>query len=258
MPFLAPSQWHRYLSGNRLRILMYHDISKEDDDRLTVRQNIFEQQMAYLAGHGFDIVALKTGLKLLRAGANLRRKVVLTFDDGYASFLDVVVPTLLRLAFPATLFIVPGHFGGRAVWSSGSSERGLLSELHVRQLSELGFDLGSHSMSHCNLLKAAPAELALELSRSLQWLVDLGQPFKAFAYPGGQWSKRECDAVRTTGYDCALIVGGRWGNGPETDRYLLKREPVLASDDIDWFARRVGGYYEPYYLWARMRGWATR
>ena len=72
------------------------------------------------------------------------------------------------------------------------------------------------------------------------------------------FTQRERDAVERAGYHCAVIVGGRWGNGAETDRFLLKREPMLASDSLDWFARRVNGFYEWHYLWARARGIETR
>src|SRR5258708_27417760 len=78
----------------------------------------------------------------------------------------------------------------------------------------------------------------------------MGETFIPFAYPGGTFAQRERDAVKRAGYDCGVIVGGRWGNGPETDRFLLKREPMLASDSLHWFKKRVSGFYEAHYLMA--------
>ena len=86
----------------------------------------------------------------------------------------------------------------------------------------------------------------------------MGESFIPFAYPGGTFTRRERDAVERAGYNCGVIVGGRWGNGPETDRFLLKREPMLASDSLEWFKKRVNGFYEAHYLMARARGVETR
>jgi peptidoglycan/xylan/chitin deacetylase (PgdA/CDA1 family) len=113
-------------------------------------------------------------------------------------------------------------------------------------------------MSHPDLPSLSDCVLSRELTESRAALAAVGESFAAFAYPGGRFTQREVNAVARCGYDCAAIVGGRWGNGPETNRFLLKREPVLASDSLDWFARRVGGYYEWHYLWAKARGVQTR
>ena len=84
------------------------------------------------------------------------------------------------------------------------------------------------------------------------------EPPAPAAYPGGTFTPRERAAVEAAGYDCGVIVGGRWGSGPETDPFLLKREPMLASDSSVWFQKRVNGFYEAHYLIARARGIETR
>ena len=246
------------LRRNRLRILMYHSISDTPTDRLAVRPAMFAAQMQYLAAHRFQVISLQEACRQLETGDNLRHKIVLTFDDGYRDFLATAAPVLKQHGFAVTLFVVPGWLGKTARWSSVDQNRRLLSADELGEVRAMGFALGSHTMTHPDLTALDDAALKRELTESRAAIAALGEAFIPFAYPGGTFTRRERDAVARAGYGCAVIVGGRWGNGRETDRWLLKREPMLASDSLDWFARRVSGFYEWHYLWARARGVETR
>lgn len=252
----VPHDLRNYFQRNRLRILMYHSIG-ESHDSMTVRPALFAAQMQYLAQHGFRIVSLQEACDLLVTNGDLRRKIVLTFDDGYQDFLNTAAPILRQHSFTATLFVVTGQVG-KTVWSSFDKTRPLLSVEELQHVKAMGFALGSHTQTHPDLTSLDDGSLECELFESCEVVAALGETFISFAYPGGAFTHRERDAVKRAGYDCAVIVGGRWGNGPETDRLLLKREPMMASDTLDWFARRVNGYYELNYLLARARGIQTR
>jgi peptidoglycan/xylan/chitin deacetylase (PgdA/CDA1 family) len=247
-----------YFKRNRLRILMYHSISNAPNDRLVVTPEMFHAQMRYLAANKFQVVSLQDGCQALRTRGDLRKKIVLTFDDGYVDFLTTAAPILKSYGFPATLFVVTGRSGETARWSAADKTRRTLSADELREVKAMGFALGSHTATHADLTTLDATALDRELRESRAAIAQMGEAFIPFAYPGGTFTRRERAAVERAGYDCALIVGGRWGNGAETDRFLLKREPMLASDSLDWFARRVNGFYEFHYLWARARGIETR
>jgi len=214
--------------------------------------------MQFLADQGFQVVSLKEACRRLAADGDLARAIVLTFDDGHRDFLTNAAPVLQQHRFTATLFVVTGRLGDTASWSSVDKNRELLSRNEVCELKSQGFQLGSHTVSHADLRMLDDAALERELTDSHATITELGETFAPFAYPGGMFAKREREAVERAGYDCAVIVGGRWGNGPETDRFLLKREPMLASDSLNWFKKRVNGFYEAHYLIARARGIETR
>ncbi len=245
MEFLTPSQWLNYARGNRLRILMYHSISDTPNDRLAVSPASFAAQMRYLAENHFRVVSLREGCLKLQASASLKRTIVLTFDDGYRDFLTTAVPVLKQRAFPATLFVATNQIN--------RSER-FLTTNDLHRVRSIGFTIGSHTMTHPDLTNLDDRTLAHELNESRTLIAESGGTFFSFAYPGGTFTRRERDAVMHAGYDCALIVGGRWGNGSETDRFLLKREPMLATDTLARFKQRVDGFYEFQYLVARARG----
>jgi peptidoglycan/xylan/chitin deacetylase (PgdA/CDA1 family) len=237
---------------------MYHSISQSNFDRLAVSPELFAQQMQFLADRDFRIVSLEDACGRLNSDGDLARSIVLTFDDGHRDFLTTAAPILKQHRFTATVFVVTGRMGNTAQWSSSDQTSSLLSRAELRELRSHGFHLGSHTVTHTDLRTLDEARLAQELADSRAAIADLGETFIPFAYPGGTFTPRERDAVERAGYDCGVIVGGRWGNGPETDRFLLKREPMLASDSLDWFKKRVNGFYEAHYLMARARGVETR
>jgi peptidoglycan/xylan/chitin deacetylase (PgdA/CDA1 family) len=237
---------------------MYHSVSAATQDRLTIAPDVFAAQMRYLSEQKFEVISLEAANRLLRDRGDLSRKIVLTFDDGYRDFLSEAAPVLLHYSFPATLFVVAGRCGETSTWGSIDRNRALLTVTEVDEVRRLGFTIGGHTMTHANLTALDDAGLERELRDAHAAMQRWDDGFCAFAYPGGQFGPRERAAVRQAGYGCAVIVGGRWGNGPETDLYRLKREPVLPSDDLAWFGHRVNGHYEWHFLWAQARGIRTR
>jgi peptidoglycan/xylan/chitin deacetylase (PgdA/CDA1 family) len=237
---------------------MYHGISQSSNDRLAVTPELFAQQMQFLADQNFRVVSLEEACGKLSSEGRLDRMVVLTFDDGHRNFLTTAAPILQQHRFTATLFVVTGSLGGTTQWNSTDKTSALMNHDELCELKAQGFHLGSHTVTHVDLRTMDEAKLAQELADSRAAIAAMGETFIPFAYPGGTFTPRERDAVERAGYDCGVIVGGRWGNGPETDRFLLKREPMLASDSLDWFKKRVNGFYEAHYLMARARGVETR
>jgi peptidoglycan/xylan/chitin deacetylase (PgdA/CDA1 family) len=83
-----------------------------DMDVWTQTASSFDQQLAYLKKHEYvsvdldDLVAWRFGLKRLP-----EKSVVITFDDGDRSVLDVAYPILKKYGFKATLFVVTGQIG---------------------------------------------------------------------------------------------------------------------------------------------------
>ena len=237
---------------------MYHSISERNSDRLTVTPKRFAAEMQFLVENECRVISLQEACRHLSSGASLERTIVLTFDDGLRDFRTNAAPVLCRHGFTATLFIVTGRIGRTSKWNSSQRGDALLTRDELSELRSEGFNLGSHTLTHADLRTLDDAAMTRELDQSRATIAELGETFIPFAYPGGTFTPRERDAVESAGYDCGVIVGGRWGNGPETDRFLLKREPMLASDSLDWFKKRVNGFYEAHYLMARARGVQTR
>ncbi len=190
-------------------ILMYHSIKVGSPDPYSVPPDAFRRQLEALLEEGFEIVPLSSFLPLLQAGqvGALRKKAVLTFDDGYRDFAETALPILLEYRAPATVFLVTGMLGKSASWSRCSTGERLMSEREAHLVRASGFTLGSHTATHADLTSLGPHELKWQLHDSREVLTSLGEGFHAFSYPWGAWSPAAAQAVRDAGYRCALAVG---------------------------------------------------
>jgi peptidoglycan/xylan/chitin deacetylase (PgdA/CDA1 family) len=99
------------------RILMFHGTPRN-------RARSFERVLLYLKRQ-FDVVPLGSLIDAIDSPtAPLRRKVVLTFDDGLRNNVEVAYPILARLGLPATFFVCPGLIErGQWLWNQEARQR---------------------------------------------------------------------------------------------------------------------------------------
>jgi peptidoglycan/xylan/chitin deacetylase (PgdA/CDA1 family) len=188
---------------------MYHSISRSegDHDALCTSPERFEDQMLYLKRRNLRGVSMKELLLAMNAG-DARGLVGITFDDGYEDFLSAALPTLERLGFSATVFVVAGMLGKENTWEHRGGPRPqlrLLAVNGVREISERGMEVGSHTVTHPRLPGLDPAALVREVSDSRQILGEIvGAPVEGFCYPYGDLDGPAVRAARGAGYLYAL------------------------------------------------------
>ncbi len=222
IPWKALPAW---MLGDRLRILMYHSIADNSSDPHAVSPQHFAEQMAALGERDYQVISLAEGLRRLGQRLPLRGYIVLTFDDAYRDFLSNAMPVLEALGYPVTLFVPTGLVGDQARWDSYDKEKQLMNWDELGEAHRRGVSIASHTASHARLTECSDEQLEHELGASLEILRKrLGDISPALSYPGGHYGAREIAAARRTGYICAVGVASRWGNGPETDLYRLRRE----------------------------------
>lgn len=217
---------------------MYHSITDTADDpyRVTVSPVRFARQLHWLGDRGLRGVSVR---ELLDATAEGRARglVGLTFDDGYADFLDSALPLLRRHGFTATVYVLPGRLGGVNDWDTDGPRKRLLDEDGIRRIAEAGMEIGSHGMRHVPLTEADDATLAVETRRSRELLEDMtGRTVDGFCYPYGQVDPRAVRAVRKAGYRYACAIDP----GPHTGTYALPRVHIGENDTpVRLHAKRV-------------------
>ena len=232
-----------YLTDYRIRILMYHNISNDSQDPWAVSPQKFAAQMDWLKNHGYNILSLSQALTVFHSGNIRRKSIVLTFDDGYVDFLENAVPVLRNHTFPATLFIVAAETGSVNYWRSPELQRPLLSWKQIREIAEMGYEIGSHGLHHRDLTRLTYNDLKTEITGSKDLIENcLGVTVTAFSYPWGKHDVRIENAIQDAGYDCAVTVGSTLDNGPETNRFHLHRRTMERKDSLATFARKVGGH----------------
>ena len=89
--------------------------------------------------------------------------ICLTFDDGFKSDVEIVLPKLKVNNAAATFFIVKNYL----------NTDGYMNEKDLIELSNQGMQIGSHSLSHPNFLEIDHPKVWEELVSSRKYLEDL-------------------------------------------------------------------------------------
>ena len=109
----------------------------------------------------------------------------------------------------------------------------------VREMSQAGIELGSHTVTHPILPNVDDEQLRHELVDSKNKLEhELGRPVTLFCYPNGSYDERVEAAVREAGYKVAVTTIPRL-NDPRSDLHALARVP--AELDLDHFEQTTSG-----------------
>lgn len=235
-------------------ILTYHSIA-EGPSPLEIPPKIFTAQMEWLAANA-RVVPLAEIVDTLKGRRRLpERRVVLTFDDGYADFCVYVAPLLLRLKLPATVFLPTVFVGKTNCWPDSSmGEKPLMNWQQVRELAAEGIEFGSHSATHPVLPSMRSLEVLEELhDSSLAIAQHVGQDPKFFCYPYGKWNRKVRDEVRDV-YDAACSTGAGVVE-PHADPFALPRVDAHYVRDLRCFRKLFTDGFEKY---VTLRRWIRR
>ncbi|KOG75137.1 MULTISPECIES: polysaccharide deacetylase family protein [unclassified Streptomyces] len=207
---------------------MYHSVGDCSDDpyHITVSPDRLERQLRWLRRRGLRGVSVAE-LLAARARGEGRGLVALTFDDGYADFLDNALPLLDGWGCTATLFVLPGRLGGDNAWDPLGPRKPLLTADGIRRAAAAGVEIGSHGLTHVDLTRADDIVLKAETAESRAALEELtGTPVTGFCYPYGTVDRRAVEAVREAGYTYACAIDPGELTGP----YVLPRV-YIGQDD---------------------------
>jgi peptidoglycan/xylan/chitin deacetylase (PgdA/CDA1 family) len=235
---------NRLFAEGRLTLVGWHRIGAGSG--LSTSYDDFRRHLDTLEEWGARVLSLDDAVDRLAVGDLPRRAVTLTFDDGYASVLDVAWPELHRRGLPATLFAVSGYLDGRGrfPWdrAASSADARLADAAALRDAADAGLDIGSHTVTHRWLPGLDPADVERELKQSRHDLEDeLGRPVASFAYPMGGWNARVRQLVDAAGYRVGVTVD-RGRNRTGADPLALRR--AFAFDRAVDFRRQLDGAFD--------------
>ena len=277
---------HRDLGLPLVAVLCYHDVSSEPDSSVeTVTPDALRAQIVSLrkAGWTFRTVG---GLRSYYETWNRLpdKTAILTFDDGYLSFLTEVMPILREENVPADLAVISGY-----VDHPPADLPPLLGWTELRHLARSGLvEMVSHShMLHMYGVTnpqglSAPAvssrlyflnehryenrdeyrerilrDLTLSRSRMREML---GVDVDVLAWPYGEHNDVAREAARQAGFRTTLGLEGAciWARDVQAgymSRVLVTRNDGISGTDLSWLfprpreSRSVGveldALYEP-------------
>jgi len=215
-------------------ILMYHVLAEAPADapypNLFVSPARFRAQVRILARHGYRGVTLDQVWAHWQHCTPLPRKpVVVSFDDGFASWHRVAFPVLERRGWPGTMNLALSHLNGIDV-----------KRRWMKKVIRAGWELDSHTLTHPDLTTLGADALRHEVAGSRRRLRRIFHvPVHFFCYPSGRYDGRVIAAVEAAGYLGATTTIE--GLATPDARYVLRRVRVNGDDTPAELLGHMGG-----------------
>ncbi len=221
-----------YLAPPRITVLLYHRVTDDVRDNLTVGIAQFERQMRLIRRH-CTVLSLTQVLAGDAIPRSRRPLVAVSFDDGYLDNFSNAAPILQRHRIPAAFFVTTGIVATNRQFPHDQRRENppipMMDWEQVRAMHESGFFVGSHTVNHIDCVAEPEDVVRRELAQSRQELAErAGIHDPVFAYPSGgrhQMNAQRLELVKAAGYPaCLAAYGGT--NLHRVDPYNVQRRGI--------------------------------
>lgn len=223
----------------KVNILLYHELAAKNnvatmwlgqDYSYVLDVEEFKRHMQAIHDSEQRVLGLVDFLSLRESKGKVDQKaVILTFDDGCSGFLTLARPILLKLAYPATIFVIPDKIG----------QPGFLNWDELKVLSGEGFSIQSHTLSHKALIDLSAEEIKKELAYSKSLIEErLGKKVRYLSIPMGMYNKRVEKLARETGYE-AVCISFPGINFETMNSYNLRRNTIRRGMQLRDFSKLI-------------------
>lgn len=190
--------------GGSVRALLYHNIvpgASDPDIPTEMSAAQFDAQMKWLYDNGYKTVCASDIFSGFNSGADFEKTVAITFDDGYVGMMEYALPILNKYGFVASAYLIANKI---------DTPKNLTGD-DIRTLSEAGWEIGSHGMTHADL--TAADDIHDEICGSRQMISAAAkiplEEIASFAYPYGAANEvRNKNYSYNTGKGTTIICGG--------------------------------------------------
>ncbi|UCE05988.1 MAG: polysaccharide deacetylase family protein [bacterium] len=224
-------------------ILTYHKVSNKFEWGInTIPIRAFETQIKYLSESNYYSISLEQYLNGDFQANSERHPVIITFDDADESVYLYAFPILRFYGFKATLFVISNYVGKVNSWDAnlGGIYSSHLNWRQIIELSNKGWEIGSHTATHRDLLGLSPKEAKEELQFSKELIAEkVGRLIRFISYPFNRFDYRIISLARLIGYigGCALSVNKNINGAPK--EFYIQRYGVYAIDTLYWFKQKL-------------------
>ena len=204
-------------------ILCYHQIrdwtgrdSKGAKDYI-IPVAAFRAHIKMLADSGYHTISPDQLYAYLTTGARLPVKpIILTFDDTDLDQFTIARPTLAQYGFKAIYFVMTVSLG----------RPHYMSKAQVKQLSDEGNVIGSHTWDHHNVKKYQGQDWVIQVDKPTKTLEDItGKKINYFAYPFGLWNPQAFPELKRRGFVAAFSLAEK--RDPQDPLFTIRR--IIAS-----------------------------
>lgn len=241
-----------------IRTVNYHDVPPSEAQQ-------FEQHLQYYVKH-FSSVNYED---LINFHNNIWDKnkpgLIISFDDGFRSFHEVVAPLLEKYGFTGWFLISPAtidipveeqHYkSGPKNFDCGDT-RVFLTWNQIIELDK-NHVIGCHTLNHCRLSSTLTKnKLQREIITSKNILEEkLGHEIPVFAWAGGEessYSRKAAKVIRKAKYKVVFLTNNSVIK-PHTDLHLLNRTNIESSYSSELMRFQISGFMDIVYTLKRRR-----
>ncbi len=201
------------MGRKQVPIVCYHQIrdwratdSKGAKDYI-VQIAAFKEHIKMLADSGYHTILPDQLYAYLAYGAPLPKKpIMLTFDDTDLDQFTIARPEMKKYGFKGVFFIMTVSLG----------RPHYMSKEQVKQLSDEGNVIASHTWDHHNFKKFAGKDWEIQIDKPTKKLAEItGKDIKYFAYPFGLWNDQGLPQLHKRGFLLAFqLAEKRDANDP--------------------------------------------
>ncbi|MCX2483006.1 polysaccharide deacetylase family protein [Pedobacter sp. MR2016-24] len=192
------------LARKQVPVLCYHQIRDwKPKDSQTAKDYItpiatFKGHMKMLADSGYHTILLDQLYDYLNNGTPLPSKpIVLTFDDTDLDQYTIAAPEMKKYGFKGAFFVMTVSLG----------RPNYMSKAQVKDLSDQGQDIGSHTWDHHNVKKYQGKDWETQIDKPTKTLEEItGKKIYHFAYPFGLWNPEAIPELKKRGFKSAFIL----------------------------------------------------
>lgn len=218
-------------------ILGYHRIGQHRPDHVpTVTAEAFGRQLSLLAKWRYKTISFSDLANCMeRSEPAPKQSVIITFDDGYEETCSIAWPLLKRFGFSAIVFVTPTEV----------STKGFATWQQLREMSQDGFEIGSHTMHHSYIPTTPEDRLPEEIAASKTAIErELGKRVDFLSYPIGGYTKKAQEVAKAAGYRAACTTN-RATSYAMADRFAIRRVKITDRDAQAFLLRfKLSGYYD--------------
>jgi len=215
------------LQNVQIPILMYHYVRTVDDPTdtagitLSVTPERFAQQLDLIADRGYTT----TTLEAISQGKIPDKPIILTFDDGYEDFYTNAYPALKARGMTAILYVIV---------DKNSSQ--YMSQNQILEISQNNIEIGSHTLSHPNLIVMSIEEATNEITQSKTKIEEIiGKKVTSFCYPSGRYNDQISEIVKNSGYLFAVTTNS--GMAKFNSVFDLQRYRINADTNVSAYLK---------------------
>ena len=226
----------------KLPILMYHHVTTEKGKGLTISIENLEKQFKHLAENGYKTYHFKE-LSKLKTLPNAKN-IIITFDDGYVSQMELALPLLKKYKLKATFFVPLDFLGKTDSWNTSSLQIMTLEQL--KSLDPKIVELGFHSFYHKKYTELSNAEIEADTRRCMEFVSENELNFSpVLAYPYGKFPKDKKvneifrKILYKNGIEYGLRIGNRINTYPFKKPYEIQRIDVKGEFSMLKFRQKI-------------------